>query len=141
MGCAPSAWVVDVDGTLALRGNRSPYDWRSAGEDLPNRPVVTVVQALAAHRHANVILLISGREERARIVTEDWLREHKIPFHQLLMRQNGDNRADEIIKEEIYLQQIEPGFSVQGVIDDRRRVVAMWRRLGLTCLQVDDGDF
>ena len=27
------------------------------------------------------------------------------------------------------------------IFDDRNKVVEMWRRLGITCLQVDDGDF
>jgi len=33
-------------------------------------------------------------------------------------------------------------YFVEMVIDDRDQVVAMWRKeLGLTCLQVDYGDF
>ncbi|MFC7644091.1 hypothetical protein ACFQX6_27630 [Streptosporangium lutulentum] len=39
-------WIVDIDGTLALRGDRGPYDWDRVGEDLPNHPVVTIVKAL-----------------------------------------------------------------------------------------------
>jgi hypothetical protein len=40
----PVAWLVDVDGTLALHQHRNPHDWRKADADLPNMPVVTAVQ-------------------------------------------------------------------------------------------------
>ena len=32
-------------------------------------------------------------------------------------------------------------YSASIVLDDRKQVVDMWRSLGLTCLQVADGDF
>ena len=141
MDNSPHAWVVDIDGTLALRGHRSPYDWRSVLSDLPNLPVITAVRALANYEQVDAIIMVSGREERARALTQDWLESQRIPFDELFMRRNGDYRPDEVVKEEIFLSQIEPRFSVQGVIEDRRRVVAMWRRLGLVCFQVDEGDF
>ena len=29
-------WIVDIDGTVAIMGDRSPFDWARVGEDLPN---------------------------------------------------------------------------------------------------------
>jgi hypothetical protein len=57
------------------------------------------------------------------------------------MRRSGDNRCDSIVKEEIYREHIEGKYNVLAVFDDRDRVVDMWRRLGLLCLQVYYGDF
>ena len=57
------------------------------------------------------------------------------------MRKTGDNRKDSIIKEEIYRNLIEPNYNIEFVLDDRNQVVDMWRRIGLTCLQVADGNF
>ncbi|WP_457852111.1 phosphatase domain-containing protein [Mycolicibacterium conceptionense] len=34
-----------------------------------------------------------------------------------------------------------PRYTVAGIFDDRNRVVDMWRRLGLACFQVAEGDF
>ena len=42
----PRAALFDVDGTLALRGDRDPYDWSSADFDKPNAPVIATLQAL-----------------------------------------------------------------------------------------------
>lgn len=73
--------------------------------------------------------------------TEAWLAFDEIPFDRLLLRRTGDERADNIIKVEIYDAHIEPHFDVIGVVDDLRSVVKMWRSRGLVCFQVAEGDF
>lgn len=137
----PTAWIVDVDGTLALHTHRNPYNWMDAAADQPNEPVVMAVQALAAHPNVDAIIAISGRPEQARPLTEKWLDAHDIPFDALLLRADGDNRADEVVKEDAFRALVTPRYSVLGVVDDRTKVVRMWRRLGLICLQVAEGDF
>ena len=63
----------------------------------------------------------------------------------LLMRSDGDNRSDYIVKKEIYEQNIRDWQDVLFVLDDRNSkkcpVVDMWREQGLTCFQVAEGDF
>jgi hypothetical protein len=137
----PIAWMVDIDGTLALGPHRNPYDWRSADADLPNRAVVMAVQALAAHPGVSAIIAISGRQEEARALTARWLVDHAVPYNELLMRTDGDFRPDDVVKEEMFRERIKPRYSVTGVIDDRNKVVKMWRRLGLVCFQVAEGNF
>ena len=73
--------------------------------------------------------------------TERWLERYGIDYKYIFMRAAGDSREDSIVKREIYEGRIAPKFNVKYVLDDRNRVVAMWRSLGLTCLQVADGDF
>lgn len=137
----PRAWIVDVDGTLALKGERSPYDLTSVRSDTVNGPVAMVVASLD---HAKFhVIVVSGREgtEQCRADTEEWLMEHRIPFDELVMRAEGDTRDDATVKMEILRDQIAPAFQVVGVLDDRNRVVRMWRGLGLACLQVAPGAF
>jgi hypothetical protein len=57
------------------------------------------------------------------------------------MRKSGDYRKDYEVKKEIYETYIKDKFNVLCVLDDRQSVVDMWRSLGLTCLQVNYGDF
>lgn len=40
----PKAIIIDIDGTLALRLGRGPFDWNRVGEDLPNWPIVALVK-------------------------------------------------------------------------------------------------
>nr|WP_197379979.1 polynucleotide kinase [Mycolicibacterium mengxianglii] len=103
--------------------------------------MVTVVQALAAHPTVAAIVVISGRPEAARELTSKWLTTSGVPFTHLFLRADQDRRPDSVVKEDIYREQIEPSYSIMGVIDDRDKVVGMWRRAGLTCFQVADGDF
>lgn len=74
---------------------------------------------------------------------EPWLKDWNYNYEclGLLMRPDDDNRSDAIVKEEIYLNQIKPHYSVFMVLDDRNKVVEMWREHGLVCHQVADGNF
>lgn len=131
------AVVVDIDGTLALMNGRGPYDEDRVGEDLPNKPVIDVVNKLAEQYF---VIVVSGRHDSCKAITAKWLRENDITFDELLMRKTGDDRADWIIKYEIFDEHIRK-FDVVGVFDDRQRVVEMWRQLGLTVFQVAEGNF
>jgi predicted kinase len=135
----PPAWIVDVDGTLAIMSGRSPYAWHRVGEDAPNPPVVELVRALRAA--GNAIVVVSGRDGVARRATQAWLDRHEIPYDVLLMRARGDARRDSVVKREIFETLIRRNWQVRGVLDDRDQVVRMWRELGLTCAQVAPGDF
>jgi predicted kinase len=134
------AWLVDVDGTLTTGpGNRSPYDWDRVGEDAPNMPVIRMVRALA--KNGVHLIAVSGRDGICRDATWEWLKEHRVPVTALYMRRPGDTRDDTIVKSEILDEHIAPRYWVLGVIDDRDKVVAMWRARGLTCAQVAPGKF
>lgn len=136
------AWLVDVDGTLALHhvgpGARSPYDWHRVGEDAPNRPVIDLVTALAER---DFIVVMSGRDECCRPETEAWLATNVPCYTELHMRPAGDMRKDSIVKRELFETLVAPRWNVLGVIDDRDQVVAMWRSIGLMCAQVAPGNF
>jgi predicted kinase len=131
--------ICDLDGTLALLHGRDPYDASTCEEDWLNPTVADIVRRYAgAGQH---VLLVSGRKECHREPTERWLQHHKIPYTALWMRQTEDNRPDSIVKQEIFEHYIRGRHYVYFVLDDRNSVVQLWRSLGLTCLQVADGDF
>lgn len=132
------AWIVDLDGTLALLGNRRPYDWALVGQDQPNPAVVEVVKALA---EANSIIVMSARDGSCLPQTVAWLRVHGIPYSELHMRAAGDQRKDSIVKAELFDRHVRHRYNVRGVLDDRDQVVALWRGIGLSCMQVAPGAF
>jgi hypothetical protein len=135
-------WLSDIDGTVALMEGRSPYQWDRVYEDKPNMPVITVIRAMIRDGHE--FGFVSGRMEQCRRETTEWLQReipelrYAIPL--LWMREDGDSRPDEVVKLEIY-ERIAAYYEVQGVFDDRAKVIAMWRSLGLTCFAVADGNF
>jgi phosphoserine phosphatase len=141
--------VFDLDGTLALIEHRRHFvagkkkKWReffaASVDDAPNEPIIEVDRAL--HRTGHEIWIVSGRSDEVREETMRWLRNHEIPYHQLIMRRAGDFTADDVLKRSWLAKGIIPKERVLLVFDDRDRVVAMWRREGLTCAQVAPGDF
>jgi len=137
----PTAIIADIDGTLALHtSGRSPYEWNRVGEDSVNVPIADITRAYGLSKRTRVIIM-SGRDGVCRKETEEWLLSHMIYFDNLLMREEGDNRKDTIVKKELYEKYVKDNFNVMFVVDDRDCVVRMWRDLGLTCLQANYGDF
>lgn len=137
---APTAVMVDIDGTVALMAGRSPFDETRVHEDTANTAVITAVRAMHAAGHA--VIFCSGRTAGCRTATEEWLAVHiGIPYEALHMRAEGDMRKDSIVKVEIFDREIRHKYNVIAVFDDRAQVVAAWRSLGLTVFAVADGDF
>jgi hypothetical protein len=57
------------------------------------------------------------------------------------MRPAGDSRKDSIVKSELFDAQIREAYDVVCVLEDRNQVVEAWRAMGLTVLQVAEGNF
>ena len=141
----PNCIIVDIDGTLAHIVDRSPYDYTKVSEDVVDENVAQIVRKYAQRDIQDLpdtyIIVVSGREDACRTETEQWLADNRIPYDEFYMRKSGDQRNDAIVKKEIYDEFIKPRFNVRFVLDDRDRVVKMWREEGLKVLQVAEGDF
>lgn len=139
----PKAFLVDIDGTLAhMSDKRGPFDWAKVGVDDPDEVVIQIVRSLFMDNDENyTVIVMSGRDESCRAETAKWLDLNGVPWNHLFMRPEKDMRPDNIIKAELFDQNVRDNFDVQFVLDDRDQVVEMWRRMGLTCLQVAEGNF
>jgi hypothetical protein len=139
------AILVDIDGTVATHydenGNqtREHHDYKLVGTDLPVQPIIDLV-AMYEDRGYHIIVM-SGRMDHCREETIQWLINHNIEFDELFMRKFKDFRPDDVVKSELFDECVEGIFDIEIVLDDRDRVVRMWRDRGLRVLQVADGDF
>ncbi len=136
----PTAYIFDMDGTLALMKDRSPFDWARVGEDELDMAVGATLKALATVDDINIII-VSGRDIVCQPETEAWLKKYDLDYDMILMRPEGDTRKDSEIKKELYENNIKGKYNVLGVFDDRDSVVSLWRSLGLKCFQCDYGTF
>jgi len=143
------AIICDLDGTLALfckehgcaceLNHRSPYNASTAHLDVPNRPVRHMLKRFSGDTD---IIFVSGRESLYRDQTVEFIEgPAAIKDYTLHMRRTGDSRKDAVVKAEIFDAHIRGKYNIRFVLDDRNQVVQLWRSLGLTCLQVADGDF
>ena len=155
--------VVDLDGTLCLTCKRhhflrsQPKNWAAFFDGIPfdtvNEPVFETVRSL--YKTGHNVILCSARNEEHREATRQWLMKYKIYhydeqrmgrtpkilYNKLYMRPDGDHRNDCVLKKEILDTMKEDGYNPQLAIDDRDRVVKMWRDNGVPCFQVARGDF
>ena len=145
------AIIVDIDGTLADNEHRkdlaiqkrwSEFTAQSGADEAFPWAVAIVEMALAK---GWTVLFVTGRSDKYASLTTLWLQEKagmtKEKDFMLLMRAEGDNREDTIIKDEIFETLIRGNFDVQFALDDRTRIVQLWRAKGIRTLQVADGDF
>lgn len=135
----PNVVVCDLDGTLALPNGRNVYDATHADKDLVNGAVLACLRGMIG-RGCGVVF-VSGREDKFRQPTLRFLQTIGLEVYPLFMRKTGDFRNDAIIKREIYDAEIKDKYHVLFVLDDRDRVVKMWRDLGIPCFQVNYGAF
>jgi hypothetical protein len=138
----------DIDGTLANIEHRldyvrsKPKNWRAfdAGipNDLVNEPVADVFWAL---RDKATILLASGRNERSRKPTVEWLKRNGFGSYQnLYMRKADDFRSDDIVKDEIIDEIVADYGKLPDMwFDDRPRVVRAVRARGIFVFDVYQG--
>lgn len=136
----PHCVLVDVDGTLAHHNDeRSPYDWSKVSNDTVDNSVRHAVKDI--HAAGVRVVIMSGRDAVCHDDTVAWLKDHDIPFDEIHMRVQNDNRADYIVKDELVRTHIEGKFHIRYCLDDRQQVVDHYRKIGLKVFQVQPGDF
>ena len=146
--------IFDLDGTLALIDERRELSTKPNGKidfdklhdpslikhDKPNWPVIKMAQLFAEQGFK--IVIFSGRSDKTATATLSWLSQSKVPFNKLVMRPHKTMGfvPDEILKKDMLDKHLNID-DVFLVVDDRQKVVDMWRNLGLTVFQVADGNF
>ena len=135
--------ILDLDGTLADGRHRlhllpkKDYNltesWTefnlAAIDDTPFTDNITLGNTL--YDAGYIVIVLTGRSDIAREITEDWLEKHGVKYHSLIMRSQSDNRKDTQIKEE-YLRKI----GVERILcafDDLPHVAYHFRAMGITC--------
>lgn len=174
--------IVDLDGTLSNSAHRDHLavakEWDEfhslLGEDEPHKDVLQLVNALNLglwpHMDLEVVAL-TGRNEKYRKATEQWLLKHNVAVDHLLMRPDYDWRSDHDLKPQLLVDFINgpdgPVWSgdapndkgveqfgeaidralqkarsqVWFILEDRDKVVEAWRNLGFRCWQTQPGGY
>ena len=146
--------IFDLDGTLALIDKRRDLSRKPNGKidfkilhdpsnihlDKPNWPVIKMAQLFAEQGFK--IVIFSGRSDKTATATLSWLSQSKVPFNKLVMRPHKTMNfvPDEVLKKDMLDKHLDIN-DIFMVVDDRQKVVDMWRSLGLICLQAAEGNF
>lgn len=137
------AIIMDIDGTIANLDHRLHYvqdgnrDWgsffREMGDDLPVEEVISL--AYMFKKAGYEIVVVSARPDDYLDTTKIWMANNGMYWDSLYMRKAGDFREDSIVKREILAKLRSDGYEPWLVIDDRQKVVDMWRSEGIYTLQ------
>jgi len=144
--------IFDLDGTLALIDKRREiakkpngkinfdifYDPQYIELDEPNSFVIELAKMYK--RDGYEIVIVSGRSDRTKEATERWLEKYGILYDRMIMRKRKNFTPDNELKER-WLEKYLDRDDIRVVVDDRQRVVDMWRRNGLNVFQVENGNF
>jgi FMN phosphatase YigB (HAD superfamily) len=139
----PRAVCLDVDGTLcdvtsirhhvlSRKKNYDAFHYLSA-----YCPPIDWVADLAVEARDDglVVIVVTARMEKWRLLTENWLEHNDIPYAELHMRADGDIRKDRAVKEEI-LAALQERYHIIWAVDDNPSILEMWRDHGILAVEV-----
>jgi hypothetical protein len=135
--------ICDLDGTLANIDHRLALITKSKPawdrfhamcvDDIVNDWCAELLRVL--YNDVYLIEIVSARPPTVKTHTVNWLNKHRIPFDGLHLL--GDNKTPDQVLKLNWFNKVAPmwGHRIAFVIEDRQRVVDMWRSVGLVCLQ------
>jgi hydroxymethylpyrimidine pyrophosphatase-like HAD family hydrolase len=136
----PKCILVDLDGTLAKLNGRDHYDASTCKDDSVNIVLWDTLKLFL--QEGCRLIILSGRSEKFRLETIEWLHDKNIYYNGLYMRSAQDSEISGIeFKRNIYLNVIDPEFRVILAFEDDWRVADMYRSYGIECWLVDKMEF
>ena len=136
-------YIFDVDGTLMDIDHRRHFvegdkrDFKSffaaMDQDTP-RPEIFDLAHKCSQSVADEVIVVSGRNERHRLITEVQLKD--LRYRQLILRPDDNYEPDYVFKQSVLDMLIEHGLKPDMVFDDRPSVIDMWRKNGIPCCDV-----
>jgi predicted kinase len=138
------AFGFDMDGTLSdtrsinhyVQGKFKNFDmFHRSSIFTPANPEVLKL-AMDAHDSGLAVIITTARNEKYREVTQLWLDRLNVPYENIFMRKDGDNRPDYVVKNEMLHEQILPFYQPVCMADDNIAAVSCWRENGIRVIEV-----
>lgn len=138
--------IFDLDGTLAdidhrlhfVQGDSKDWDafYAACVDDTPKQNIIELLNCMNDAGHG--IVISSGRSAQTLEATNQWLKKYGVVYDAIYMRPEGCYVPDQALKK-AWLDEgkFGPKENILFVVEDRDRMVQMWRGAGLTCLQVE----
>lgn len=143
----PNAVIFDMDGTLAnvsgirhyVRARPKNFD-KFHAESINCPPNEEVAQSARDLANDHVILVVTARKVKWVYHTLFWLAENGIPYDELLMRDDWDDRPDYEVKRDI-LEHIRSRWTPVLAFDDNPNVIKLWEEHGIPTVHVEGWEY
>ena len=135
-------WDIFLDPLVMLEFDRPNIDVCNTAKSLESTRVWEInSNDISNDSFINNIIITSARNERHRDITVKQLKLAGVKYDSMYLRDDGDMRPDDIVKEELLGKIRADGYNPTIAFDDRNQVVKKWRELGIHCYQVREGNF
>lgn len=139
--------IVDIDNTLSLSNDRfnkatkenGKIDWNIAFNDeymILDKPNISMIEISNNFKDKGYeVIILTGRPESTRNVTEKWLDKFNIQYDKLYMR----NREDHFMKADLFKKKIYETYIKEDVIcafDDEQSIIDMWMDLKIPAFKI-----
>lgn len=138
---ARKAVLVDVDGTLCDVSGVRHYvqsDPKHRNFDKFHRasalcPAIASTVAWVREQHATgiTVIIMTSRKQQYEHLTRVWLRKWSVPYDRLLLRDDHDERRDDLVKADLLAKIRAEGYEVIAAIDDNPSIIALWESEGI----------
>ncbi len=134
--------LCDIDGTVADNSHRQHFlegkkDWDGFFDALDlDKPIYEIINKMNdEHNQGREIIFLTGRPERYRDSTENWLKQYfNFPLR-VVMRPNDNKKNKLLTKKEMF----EQNFNIDEifyVIDNDEDLLNMWKKMGMRVYSV-----
>jgi len=142
--------IFDLDGTLCditvrRKAAEMPdgklnygkfFDPTLVATDTPRQEIIDKIKGHCDQGHE--IIIMSGRSDRTREATTTWLSKYGVAWDRLIMRPDTNYQDDAVLKQGFLTNYVEKSKCIM-VYDDRPKVIRMWKKEGLTVVDVGNG--
>lgn len=136
--------VIDLDGTLAniqhrrhlVACDKPQWDefYAACDKDVLNPWCAELMRAMMDQ--GCIVLIVSARRDSEKEKTVKWLKDNYVKYDDLIMlRKGSDSTEDKKLKRKWLYEYGKE--NILFIVDDRQKVVDMWRAEGMVCLQCD----
>lgn len=146
----PNCIIADMDSTICFNVTGRPFYGDNAHvgmlEDVPNYGVINIIKSyLRTKGGDDKVFIITGREKTKEIEQATWeYVEHYIGDHpdiHILFRPEKNYIPGNEMKLQLLKEHILDKYNILYAIDDSKKIVELYRQLGILTLQPIDGQF
>ena len=102
-----------------------------------DEPIHVIIEIVKKKVESNDhLIFLTGRPEKYRKMTEDWLSKYFDNEYSLLMRKDGDRRNKIIVKEEIFNENFQKK-QIKACFENDPELIELWQKLGLNVIDIN----
>lgn len=147
------AVIIDIDGTISNSLHAEQFQKPTGGTDwekwIESTRFATVNEwckelCIAMQHRGYRLIFLTARSSgfNGLAITREWLNSHLNPDgifeYELIMRPENDFRPDTDIKLDLYSRLIYPHYDILFAVDDKQKIIDLWRNLGIPSLHCAD---